>query len=90
MKWGDTQNLLSVIIGLNVAYYAFKEMREPHLNRLLNDIQTLKVDNEKTQDDLDRVGFLRRLQPEHLQQNHERAARSCRRRLCNRHGTRLA
>ena len=25
--WGDTQNLLSVIIGLNIAFYVYKEIR---------------------------------------------------------------
>ena len=34
MKWGDTQTLLSVVIGLNLAFYAFKEIRGPHVDRL--------------------------------------------------------
>ncbi len=42
MKWGDTQNLLSVIIGLNIAYYAFRELRTPHLNRMLEGISDLR------------------------------------------------
>jgi hypothetical protein len=27
MKYGDTQNLLSVVVGLNLAFYAYKEIR---------------------------------------------------------------
>jgi len=44
MKWGDTQNLLSVIIGLNIAYYAFKEMRTPHLSNLNERVRELNSD----------------------------------------------
>lgn len=52
MKWGETQNLLSVIIGLNVAYYAFKEMRTPHLTTLKRNVDQLCDDATKRMDDL--------------------------------------
>lgn len=44
MKWGDTQNLLSIIIGLNLAYYAFRELRLPHLNRMLEGFSDLRTE----------------------------------------------
>lgn len=52
MKWGETQNLLSVIIGLNIAYYAFKEMREPHLEKIYSQIDKLGQDITKQTDDV--------------------------------------
>lgn len=52
MKWGDTQNLLSVIIGLNIAYYAFKEMRAPHLNALKDRVDALEEDLRLREEDL--------------------------------------
>jgi hypothetical protein len=42
MKWGDTQNLLSVIIGLNIAFYVYKEIRLPRLMKVKDDAATLK------------------------------------------------
>lgn len=42
MKWGETQNLISVIIGLNVAYYAFKDIRTPRLTSFGRDVTDLK------------------------------------------------
>jgi hypothetical protein len=44
MRWGDTQNLLSVIIGLNIAYSAFKELRAPYLTELTREIEQLNED----------------------------------------------
>ncbi len=52
MKWGETQNILSVIIGLNVAYYAFKEMRMPHLSSLQRRIDKLYEDVSRRMDDV--------------------------------------
>ncbi len=52
MKWGETQNLLSVIIGLNVAYYAFKEMRAPHLATLKRNVDELSDNYSGRIDDL--------------------------------------
>jgi hypothetical protein len=48
MKWGDAQNLLSVIIGLNIAYYAFKELRQPYLLQLSKNVEDLDADLWKT------------------------------------------
>src|SRR5262245_38527850 len=59
MKWGETQNLLSVIIGLNIAYYAFKEIRAPHLKAFVERVDELYEDYEKVQDDI-------RLASEHI------------------------
>jgi hypothetical protein len=52
MKWGDTQNLLSVIIGLNIAYYAFKEIRAPHINTFVERVRELYDDYTKVGDDI--------------------------------------
>jgi len=52
MKWGETQNLLSVIIGLNIAYYAFRELRSPHLNTVRENLSNL---SQKIQSDMDDV-----------------------------------
>jgi hypothetical protein len=41
MKWGETQNLFSVIIGLNLAYYAFRELRNPYLTSLKAKVEDL-------------------------------------------------
>jgi hypothetical protein len=43
MRWGDTQTLLSVIIGLNLGYYAFKEIRGPHVDRLQENLDKIGV-----------------------------------------------
>jgi hypothetical protein len=65
MHWGDTQNLLSVIIGLNLAYTAFKELRAPYLDtfqRLLSGLEA-QVHQRTTQMDFEhdprsKAGFL--------------------------------
>jgi hypothetical protein len=41
MKWGEAQNLLTVIIGLNVGLYALKELRMPRLLYLRHRANTL-------------------------------------------------
>jgi hypothetical protein len=56
MKWGETQNLLSVIIGLNIAYYAFKELRAPHLTDLKRRAEELESDLVKRMNDLKEAG----------------------------------
>jgi hypothetical protein len=56
MKWGETQNLLSVIIGLNIAYYAFKEIRTPHLTALQRRINDLEKHVHNRPDDLGLAG----------------------------------
>jgi hypothetical protein len=48
MKWGDTQTLVSVIIGLNLAYYAFKEIRGPHADRLRENLDKIGVQSLKS------------------------------------------
>lgn len=55
MKWGDTQNLLSLIAGLNLAYYAFKEIRAPHLEGLARDTEKLTKDLGERLDDLGKI-----------------------------------
>lgn len=55
MKWGDTQNLISVITGLNLAYYAFREMRAPHLTRFEREVDQLQRDVYETMSDLHKV-----------------------------------
>lgn len=40
IQWGETQNLLSVIIGLNLAYTAIKELRISDLTRVKGWVDT--------------------------------------------------
>jgi hypothetical protein len=44
MQWGNTQNLLSVIIGVNLAYSAFKELRAPYLDTLQRQFSLLEAE----------------------------------------------
>ena len=53
MDWGETQNLLSVIIGLNIAYTAFNELRTPHLTRLSDQVTKLRSDIRTRYDELE-------------------------------------
>jgi len=43
MKWGDTQALLSVTIGLNLAYFTFREIRGPQVDSLRENIDKFQV-----------------------------------------------
>lgn len=52
MKWGETQNVLSVIIGLNIAYYAFKEIRMPQLTALQRSVDHVAFDISRRMDQL--------------------------------------
>src|ERR1700730_5873164 len=52
MEWGHTQNLLSVIVGLNIAYYSFKEIRAPELARFVASVDDLTADIESTLNDI--------------------------------------
>ena len=52
MEWGHTQNLLSVIVGLNIAYYSFKEIRAPELARFVASVDDLTGDIEGTLNDI--------------------------------------
>jgi hypothetical protein len=52
MKWGETQNLFSVIIGLNLAYYAFRELRNPYLTSLKPKVEDLDEKITKLETDL--------------------------------------
>ena len=44
MKWGEIQNLLSMLIGLNIAYYSFKEIRAPEVTRFQQNVEHLSRD----------------------------------------------
>jgi len=52
MEWGHTQNLLSVIVGLNIAYYSFKEIRAPELARFVASVDNLTGHIERTLNDI--------------------------------------
>jgi hypothetical protein len=52
MEWGHSQNLISVIIGLNIAYFSFKEIRSPQLFRFLKLIEELITDAKQSLDDV--------------------------------------
>ena len=48
MKFGDCQNLISVIIGLNVAYTAFRELRIPYITAFKADVDGLVSDTHES------------------------------------------
>jgi hypothetical protein len=52
MKWGAAQNLFSILIGLNVAYYAFKEIRNPYLTELMRRTEEIYSDFQSRWNDL--------------------------------------
>jgi hypothetical protein len=54
VTWSSLQSMLQVIAGLNIAYYAFKEIRMPIVSRLLSDINGLKdqLDRDRSNDEL--------------------------------------
>ena len=52
MKWGDIQSLLGVIIGLNVAYSAFRELRAPYIRALKVAVDDLEARVSKQMDDV--------------------------------------
>jgi hypothetical protein len=52
MKWGDIQSLLGVIIGLNIAYSAFRELRAPYVSALKVKTQELDTRVAKQTDDV--------------------------------------
>jgi len=41
VKWGELQSILQIIVGLNLAYYSFREMRAPYLRKLRTDTESL-------------------------------------------------
>jgi hypothetical protein len=49
MKYGDMQNLLSVIIGLNLGFYAFRQIRMPMLTGIASSADALKTKLVSTQ-----------------------------------------
>jgi hypothetical protein len=48
MKLGEAQNLFSVIIGLNIAYYAFRDLRDPHIQKFTTEVDRLKAEIHET------------------------------------------
>ena len=48
VKWGGLQSVLQVMVGLNLAYYSFREMRTPHLRTIREDIDELQRDIYQT------------------------------------------
>lgn len=43
VKWGDLQSVFQIIVGLNLAYYAFSELRNPSIGRLRKNLEQLEA-----------------------------------------------
>jgi hypothetical protein len=50
MTWGDFQSVLQILLGLNIAFYAFKDIRTGKINRIYADANWLREVTEDLQD----------------------------------------
>jgi hypothetical protein len=50
MTWGNFQSVLQILLGLNIAFYAFKEIRTAKINRIHSDANWLRYVTEELQE----------------------------------------
>lgn len=55
MKWGDAQAVVQLIVGANLAYYAFKDMRMGHTAEYLKSVEELSAAMRKGDENIELI-----------------------------------